>query len=455
MKRHRIAPIVSTAFLLATLLGVAGPVAAARRCFGKEATRVGTPGRDVITLSRDRIDVVVTLGGRDKVTSSGSDIVCAGKGRDRVEGASRIAGGPGDDRLQGHTTVRGGSGDDVVKGDDRGEERLSGGAGHDEIVGFVSFDDESREFDVADFGSSPRRVVVDLEEGIARGDGRDVLTNISEVIGSDHADLLLGRRGREHLHGRKGKDTLRARSGSGVLEGDHGDDRLIGGMADDFFVESPGDDYMDAGGDEGSDKIDFRGAPRRVKVDLAAGTASGWGNDVIVGVEDVFGSMYSDVLKGTSGPNRLLDGIERKNTPGNDRLIGRGGDDTLYPGDFHADVIRGGSGSDTYVANPASVSQKIEVDLEAGTTTGTAPHTLSDIENVDAGQVREAVLKGNDEANYLYGSDGDDRIFGRAGDDVLDGGFASGLSEDELDGGDGFDTCRSAGTTTNCEVVEP
>lgn len=65
------------------------------RCFGKAATIVGTSGPDRIRGTR-RADVIVTLGGNDRVRGrGGKDRICGGKGRDR------LAGGAGDDRING------------------------------------------------------------------------------------------------------------------------------------------------------------------------------------------------------------------------------------------------------------------------------------------------------------------------------------------------------------------
>jgi hypothetical protein len=65
------------------------------RCFGKAATRVGTSGPDRIRGTR-RADVIVTLGGADRVRGrGGNDRICGGKGRDR------LAGGAGNDLLNG------------------------------------------------------------------------------------------------------------------------------------------------------------------------------------------------------------------------------------------------------------------------------------------------------------------------------------------------------------------
>jgi uncharacterized delta-60 repeat protein len=69
----------------------------APRCGGKEATIVGTAGRDTLRGTR-RADVIVALGGNDRVVArGGKDLVCGGRGRDRLVGGGgkdRLAGGP-------------------------------------------------------------------------------------------------------------------------------------------------------------------------------------------------------------------------------------------------------------------------------------------------------------------------------------------------------------------------
>jgi Ca2+-binding RTX toxin-like protein len=88
------------------------------RCAGRLATIVGTPGADT-----PRADVIVALGGNDRVRAAGrGDVVCGGAGRDR------LSGGDGADRLQG------GAGRDVLTGG-KGRDRLDGGAARDRCLG--------------------------------------------------------------------------------------------------------------------------------------------------------------------------------------------------------------------------------------------------------------------------------------------------------------------------------
>ncbi len=96
-------------------------VTTSRRCGGRPATIVGTPGRDVIK-GTDRGDVIAALGGKDKVQGGrGNDRICGGSGKDM------LFGGQGNDKLYG------GSGKDKLVGG-HGKDRLVGGKGRDKQI---------------------------------------------------------------------------------------------------------------------------------------------------------------------------------------------------------------------------------------------------------------------------------------------------------------------------------
>lgn len=103
-------------------------------CHGKQATCVGTPGRDLI-LGSEVDDVIVAGDGDDVVHGDdGNDIICGGEGNDSLFGAKGrdvIDGGPGDDWLfgaVGSDELYGGPGYDVLWGGP-GVDKLSGGEG--------------------------------------------------------------------------------------------------------------------------------------------------------------------------------------------------------------------------------------------------------------------------------------------------------------------------------------
>ena len=126
-----------------------------------------------------------------------------------------------------------------------------------------------------------------------------------------------------------GEDTLRGTKGDDVICGLGGNDLLAGGAGDDVL----------SGGD-GTDTVSYAGSPIGVRVDLAAGTATGFGSDTIEGVENVTGSQHDDVLSGSDGPNALA------GLGGTDLLFGRGGADNL-DGGIGSDFLDGGAGDDT------------------------------------------------------------------------------------------------------------
>jgi Ca2+-binding RTX toxin-like protein len=103
-------------------------------------------------------------------------------------------------------------------------------------------------------------------------------------------------------------------------------DNIDAGAGDDFIVGVGSADYVNGG--TGSDTIDYHWSGARVDVDLTRssqlyGDAHG---DVLVGIENVNGSGYGDLLRGDDGAN-VINGLG-----GADTLTGRGGADTFVFG---------------------------------------------------------------------------------------------------------------------------
>jgi hypothetical protein len=77
--------------------------ATSKRCFGKAATIVGTPGNNRLR-GTNRPDVIVGLGGNDTIVGlGGADLICGGAGKDRIyagAGFDLIDGGEGVDYCQ-------------------------------------------------------------------------------------------------------------------------------------------------------------------------------------------------------------------------------------------------------------------------------------------------------------------------------------------------------------------
>lgn len=262
----------------------------------------GGPGADVVALGTAGANLNAEEGVGDvDVTLSGPAAweVMGRQGADVL----RVAGGAGTGAPATGVAVLGGAGADLVVAGGGGSD-LDGGAGTDTL---------------SYAGASSVRV--DLARGTARpaGASADDLAGFERLIGSPGPDVLLGDGGPNRIEGGGGRD---------VLDGRKGDDVLKGGKA--------------------RDRVDMRDAPSGVTVNLTTGAASGFGNDSLVGIEDVIGTARRDVLVGSGGANELVGrgGPDTlRGSAGRDRLVGGLGNDVLEGG-AEADTLEGGRGRD-------------------------------------------------------------------------------------------------------------
>ena len=86
-------------------------------------------------------------------------------------------------------------------------------------------------------------------------------------------DIVIGLAGNDALDGGEGDDTLDGGEGDDLLKGGAGDDELIGGAGSDVLIGGAGDDVLDGG--DGLDTADYSDDSAGVRVDLAAGEATG------------------------------------------------------------------------------------------------------------------------------------------------------------------------------------
>ncbi|MCK9241068.1 FecR domain-containing protein [Desulfocurvus sp.] len=150
-----------------------------------------------------------------------------------------IWGKAGDDILHGkagNDTIYGDEGNDLIFGDD-GDDYIDGGEGDDTIDGGAGNDTISYE-------GSDAGVLVVLQDpsypGTPSGghaDG-DTITNVENVVGSDHNDAITGNSQDNILLGGAGNDRL---------DGDAGNDSLVGGDGDDLLIGGPGNDTLVGG----------------------------------------------------------------------------------------------------------------------------------------------------------------------------------------------------------------
>jgi len=212
------------------------------------------------------------------------------------DGVQRIhaIGGDGDDVIQlapglidpageaMSAMLDGGAGNDILTGSD-GDDVLIGGLGKDQLNGADGSD-------TIDFSGLPRRVDVSLKGGVARGQGKDRLTSIENVVGSDYADRIRGDDGANFINGGAGRDDIFGLRGNDVLIGGagrdeiraaKGDDQLFGGNGDDRLFGGPGADAAYGGND--NDRI-----------------KGGGGDDVM------FGGPGFDLIRQKRGDNDLI-----------------------------------------------------------------------------------------------------------------------------------------------------
>ncbi|WP_371766852.1 DUF4347 domain-containing protein [Massilia sp.] len=362
------------------------------------------------------------------------------------DGNDTISGDAGSDWLEG------GNGADSILGG-LGMDQLSGGAGNDTIDGGADRDRVTYFNDYGTIAPTGKGVVVNLAAGTATDNwgNTDKLVGIEDASGSRYADTLIGNAADNSLSGDDGNDTISGDAGSDWLDGGSGADSILGGAGFDQLTGGAGNDTLDGGADR--DRVNYNYeypvtglTGKGVTVNLATGTAiDNWGNtDKLVGIEEVTGSRFADVITGDAQDNYLW-GEE-----GNDSIAGGGGSDMLT-GTSGNDTLDGGDGrdranySDDY-RGPAPTGKGVTVNLATGVATDNWGNTdkLVSIEDVSGSRYADT-LTGNAADNSLNADDGNDTLSGDAGNDWLDAGAGSdsllgGAGMDQLSGGAGNDT---------------
>lgn len=391
----------------------AGRVNAFGLCHGEMPNILGTDGADVLNgTSKD--DVINAYGGNDVVNArGGKDLVCGDEGDDA------LFGGSGSDEL------RGGPGDDV----------LEGGTGADLLIG-------SSGFNTASYEAASNPVIVNLANETAKGGaGKDTVKSISNVIGSDFADILKGDTSDNTLVGGKGSDLIIGRGGGDTALGGKGGDRIEGGAGADNLSGQAGADTILGG--PGADDI-----------------SGGNGNDQIQGGDggdDLRGGSGQDVLEGGKGNDHLDGGaksdfVEGKaghdvveGGSGADTLLGSNGNDELNGG-TGADFIDGGGGIDLVTYTGAG--GPVVVSLLDGTASGGNGNDILTLIERILGSLFGDELTGDNGPNRVDGRAGDDLVSGVGGDDHLIGGSGT----DTVFGGSGTDTCETFENLNECEM---
>ena len=180
--------------------------------------------------------------------------------------------------------------------------------------------------DTVTYGHAVNGIDVRLWDNQTYNDGfgtHDNLYSIENIHGSTHNDYISGSAENNYLYGWHGDDTILGGAGNDTLVGESGKDKFYGGT--------------------GTDKVSFIGAPAAIDVNLVKSTVynDGYGNtEEIFEVENILGSNFNDVIKGTDGNNRL------EGDDGDDLLQGKKGNDSVYGGTGN-DELHGGDGNDS------------------------------------------------------------------------------------------------------------
>ncbi|AIF49855.1 matrixin family metalloprotease [Pelosinus sp. UFO1] len=416
---------------------------------------IATSGND--TLTGNALANVIDGGG-------GDDTIDAGAGNDTVKyyasyTPSQIKGGLGIDTLDAsaQTTgvtfnlgtqftdfenITGGLGDDVLTGT-IGVNTLIGGAGNDIIDGkggsdiIIAGDGD----DIVKYYSTLTATSVKGGNGIDTLDASALTTAVNINLATQFKDFenITGGSGNDTLTGNDQTNILIGGDGNDYIDGGKGADSIYGGNGNDTMVFHAGNALVDGG--TGVNILTAAPSATGVSIDLT--------NGVFSNIQQVIGSNYNDVIKGTSG---------------ND-IISSGNGDDIIDGGAGIDTIDAGAGNDTvkyYTSyDPTKIKGGVGTDtLDASAQTGSLTINLTtqftDFENVIGGSGSNTltgntvanVLTGGGNSDVLDGKGGADKLYGGAGDDTLVFNSAGIL----FDGGTGVDTLTAASSTVGAII---
>ena len=361
----------------------------------------GGDGNDSLTVLAKNTEIVTAAlnGGTGDDVLTGSD---TGDSLEGLDGNDRLVGAKGADDMNG-----GDGNDTLVWNNGDGSDSIDGGAGNDttEVNGNQTLGDTFTLDPNADRIKFQRTNLVPFtldtaterfqvnglggDDSVTASDGVGALTLLS-VDGGDGADTVNGSDGPDLIVGGEGNDVLNGGGGDDRIVGDRGNDMMNGGAGDDTLVWNNGDGTDVINGDAGRDDVEVNGSPTagdvftvqpnasRIKFDrtnlvpftLDIGSsetmhANGLGGDDTITVGDVgsysvtaSGGPGNDTLTGGGSSETFLGGSGNDTiNPGGgiDFVSGDAGDDTVNIRDNTADVAFGADGSDSVVADAASL----------------------------------------------------------------------------------------------------
>ncbi|WP_419827856.1 glycoside hydrolase family 113 [Sphingomonas sp.] len=340
---------------------------------------------------------------------------------------------------------------DIMGGALSGNDTLNGGEGSDTVT----------------YASALGGVAVDLgKQGAAQdtvGAGRDTLTGIENLIGSQFADVLTGDANANVIAGNGGGDSIDGKGGNDLLIGGDGKDAFTvsaGNGSDTIQAFTPGSDVIHLNGygldsfekvkaiatQSGSDTMLHMANGETLTLsgvtltsltpadfgltlaDTIRTTLANYTLDAVshgltfvgVGATTLIGNALDNIITGGSSDDVL------KGMAGNDTLIGGGGNDTLDGGTGN-DRMEGGAGNDTYLVDAAgdTVIEAAGGGTDTVKTTLGATSLAANVENLTFVGTGDATLIGNELANLLTGGAGNDRLDGGTGIDTIAGGLGN------------------------------
>jgi len=303
------------------------------------------------------------------------------------------------------------------------------------------------------------------------------------------------------IYGNTASNTLEGRAGNDLLDGGAGNDTLVGGSGDDrYHVDSAADRVVEVAGGgldtiyarvnysltagqevetlradigitrglsltgneidntfiggAGKDTLIGGGGDDRYYVDSAADqvveAAGGGADTVYAAVNYKLGAGQEiEILRGDAGTT----GLVLTGNDFNNKIIGRGGDDTLNGG-VGNDTLIGTDGDDRYHVDSAADRVVETAGGAADTIYASVDYSLAAGQEVEILRVNGGTtglsLTGNELDNALVGGSGDDTLDGGAGNDVLNGGSGG---SDMLNGGLGDDRYYVVDSTAD-QVIE-
>ena len=390
---------------------------------------IGGAGEDTVSYANARDEKVtvdlssVTVADPDPNNDSHSDgdyFPDSGTGLN----VENVIGGPRGDTITGNALANkiwGGEGADAIDSEE-GDDIIDGGPGGDSIDGGLGLDTVTYE-------NSDAGVRVSLITG--RGEGGDAegdrLSNVENLIGSDHDDRLFG--DDDNFFG--DPSTI----GTNELSGGAGDDKIVAGLGIDEVEGGAGADTMDGDTDEyatapvglGLDFLSYESSAGAVTIDLfrqyavtasaeqqrthyATGSGGDADGDKFRGFEHVVGGMGNDRLTGDGWNNTLIGG------PGADRLDGGSPQATAAGAD-------GRFGTDDDVMTGPDTDTVSYVDSSAGVTITFSERRVNN-QDVTIGEGEGGDAQGDRLLNIerVVGTEHDDMFIASNLTQVFDGG---------------------------------